>query len=566
MACNYFYKGILIGDEFQLNDFLINNKYLFDNSQSDIVFQKTKEQQRTEKRFFQHIEENTKRTKKIKPAINTIDGEVEYEVETPYIGVTTFLESFKAWDDSPLFPIFVDDNYWFNKRNQWKDGLYADEDETILLGTALNGETYNQNGNIYVKGKPITDENTLNTFQKLLTEKWKVQNLAGIDVHEVLRYYFTYNKQTKTINGDQNINTLRMQVNNKKIVNTNLSKESIEQVLVICERLKNLLREQYPDCSFWPEFTISTELEDGRSILGRIDLVVVDNKGIPHIIDFKTSPKAYKDFNKAKVRTFYYQTAVYNRMLRMLGINTDDASVFILPIQFTNFRREDDEFVWDNIQVPGSENTLTLVDITKEIKDEEIQQRIDEFMPYKNFLEVEPGEVTKNVKDKMTEWFPDFSEQVTEDTEVKDNPEFYERVKTQIEPYITHNKETGHYIYKDENSYSEPIVGKDTTEVVKKYIKQLQKRKNYGTRNYNAVLKYLKEGIKRKSFSQLQEPYKNDKLRGKDADQEWVKYKFQKYLTGEWIVIEDDRIQPLLSQFKLILLKNNLGQIDVICS
>ena len=114
----------------------------------------------------------------------------------------------------------------------------------------------------------------------------------------------------------------------------------------------------------------------------------------------------------------------------MLGINTDDASVFILPIQFTNFRREDDEFVWDNIQVPGSENTLTLVDITKEIKDEEIQQRIDEFMPYKNFLEVEPGEVTKNVKDKMTEWFPDFSEQVTEDTEVKDNPEFYERVKT----------------------------------------------------------------------------------------------------------------------------------------
>jgi hypothetical protein len=53
------------------------------------------------------------------------------------------LESFKAWDDSPLFPIFIDDNYWFNKRNQWKDGLYADEDETILLGTALNGETYN---------------------------------------------------------------------------------------------------------------------------------------------------------------------------------------------------------------------------------------------------------------------------------------------------------------------------------------------------------------------------------------------------------------------------------------
>jgi hypothetical protein len=180
--------------------------------------------------------------------------------------------------------------------------------------------------------------------------------------------------------------------------------------LEICERLKNSLREQFPNCSFWPEFTVSTELDDGRSILGRIDLVVVDENGIPHIVDFKTSPKAYNKFNSAKVRTFYYQTAVYNRILRMLGINTDNATVSILPIQFTNFRYDGEEFVWDGIKVTESDDVPILVDITQEILNEEIQQRIDEFMPYKNFLEVEPGEVTKNVHDKMTEWFPDFSE------------------------------------------------------------------------------------------------------------------------------------------------------------
>jgi hypothetical protein len=38
MACNYFYKGILIGDEFQLNDFLIRNKDLFEKDYSDTVF------------------------------------------------------------------------------------------------------------------------------------------------------------------------------------------------------------------------------------------------------------------------------------------------------------------------------------------------------------------------------------------------------------------------------------------------------------------------------------------------------------------------------------------------
>mgnify|MGYP003418047682 CR=1 FL=1 len=84
-----------------------------------------------------------------------------------------------------------------------------------------------------------------------------------------------------------------MQATNKKIVNTNLSTENIKDVLDICNRLKTSLREQFPNCSFWPEFTVSTELEDGRSILGRIDLVVIDERGIPHIVDFKTSPKSY---------------------------------------------------------------------------------------------------------------------------------------------------------------------------------------------------------------------------------------------------------------------------------
>jgi hypothetical protein len=105
------------------------------------------------------MKDNAKRNSKIKPANNTVDGEVDHEIETPYIGVTTFLESFRAWDDSPLFPIFIDENYWFNKMNQWKDGLYSDEDEIKLLGTALDGdfETITQNGNTYVKGKPVFD-------------------------------------------------------------------------------------------------------------------------------------------------------------------------------------------------------------------------------------------------------------------------------------------------------------------------------------------------------------------------------------------------------------------------
>lgn len=564
MACNYFFKDVLIGDEFQLNDFLIKNRDLLESSQLDLVFQKTDAQRATETRFTKHIEENKKRTSKIKRAEGTIDGEVEDQVESPYIGVTAFLNSFKAWDDSPLFPIFVDENYWFNKMNQWKDGLYADEDEAKLLGIELTGETIDQNGNTYVKGRQITDQNTLNHFQKLLTEKWKVQNLAGIDVHEVLRYYFSWDSKHERMRGDQDINKIFNQINNLKNIKVNLSPEHIRNVLEICERLKLSLRDQFKNCSFWPEFTVSTELDDGRSILGRIDLVVVDENGIPHIVDFKTSPKSYNKFNSAKVRTFYYQTAVYNRILRMLGINTDNATVSILPIQFTNFRYDGEEFVWDGIKVTESDDVPILVDITQEILNEEIQQRIDEFMPYKNFLEVEPGEVTKNVHDKMTEWFPDFSEQITEDTEIKNNLEFHEKLKQHIEPHITHNQETGHYIYKDENSYGEPIVGESVDEVIKKYVKQLKTRKSYRDRNYKKVLDYIQEGIKKKSFNNVQNVSQNPKRVGKDADLAWLTHKLQKYTTGEWEVIRDEKLDPLLSQFKIILLQNKSGQIDVI--
>jgi hypothetical protein len=42
---------------------------------------------------------------------------------------------------------------------------------------------------------------------------------------------------------------------------------------------------------------------------------------------------------------------------------------------------------------------------------------------------VEPSEVTKNVKDKMTEWFPDFSEQATEEDYDPNNQDFIEKIK-----------------------------------------------------------------------------------------------------------------------------------------
>jgi RecB family exonuclease len=43
-----------------------------------------------------------------------------------------------------------------------------------------------------------------------------------------------------------------------------------------------------------------------NKILGRIDLIVIDSKGNTHIIDYKTSPKPYVEYNSAKTLGYTY--------------------------------------------------------------------------------------------------------------------------------------------------------------------------------------------------------------------------------------------------------------------
>jgi hypothetical protein len=100
--------------------------------------------------------------------------------------------------------------------------------------------------------------------------------------------------------------------------------------------------------------------------------------------------------------------------------------------------------------------------------------------------------------------------------------------------------------------------------VIKKYVKQLKSKKAYRDRNYRKVLAYITEGVKNKSFNNVRAVTPNQTRMGKDADLSWLTHKFQKYTTGDWEVVTNEKLDPLLEQFKIILLRNNLGQIDVI--
>jgi RecB family exonuclease len=76
----------------------------------------------------------------------------------------------------------------------------------------------------------------------------------------------------------------------------------------------------------------------GDTILGKIDLLVVDGDGYAHVIDYKTSPK--DSFDSAKQRAFWYQMGLYHRMIENAGIrvNSPSPKVIVAPIKMHNFR------------------------------------------------------------------------------------------------------------------------------------------------------------------------------------------------------------------------------------
>lgn len=87
----------------------------------------------------------------------------------------------------------------------------------------------------------------------------------------------------------------------------------------LINEIKTITGEKGENLEFYPELKISGDINEAngstKKLVGSIDLLVVDGKGNSYIFDFKTSPKPYEKYDTAKVRTFMYQLAVYNRLL-----------------------------------------------------------------------------------------------------------------------------------------------------------------------------------------------------------------------------------------------------------
>lgn len=618
-------KQSIIGEfdtEAQLDDFLIKQDECNNNNQniSDIVFSRSapnlKAQQILEEQAVISKELEEKRllwSKAIKNAVDD-DSEIILMADPPYIGVTKFLDGRRNNEGDLLTPEFISENYWGNRKSHWTSQIPAGQSikdmfnaqEIKLLADGNTDEERYQN---FLQSRtsngtyqPLTQQEADN-FQKTILKKWAFINTRGTAIHFVMQQYFSpligadgkpltkngrvfrvfdLTNSPQTLSGvnfpsitdyiNRKISTdLKSQMGRKfspDLITPELLQNALNFAEQFHEHIKKVLG-QTEDLDFFPEFKITGDLHTTQGppkLMGIIDLLVLDNKGVAHIFDYKCSDKKYSDFSEAKKRGFYYQQAIYNRLLNQHGLNTYNNNIRIVPIALDNFRGENIEytlsdpdkvdFTFDNkLYYPPQMSVNIRPDITSVNSKGEsrILDNIDEFLPESTVTNIASDKAVEFVTTMMGRFFPDYSggKEINEDLieqEIKDAGGFERDSEGKYSFEVSAYKKL---------SFDDP---KKLLDAVIKERKYQQLRKSQLASTTISALEYAQKN----NTKDIQDIIKNIDTRfiqDKNAYQGWFRNYLQKYCNSDWQILSSESARF----FGLILLRNTVNnQIDVI--
>lgn len=462
MACLYYYKGKLIGNEIQLNDFLIERKHLH-SKYGDVVFELSV----LAGQVIKTIDENIVPESKIWKSkydkmweqggyLYDDDGEkvVIYNKDNPpFIGVNKYIDKFGSETNERLNAEFIPEEFWARMFQRWNDGNFENKDlvDIIKQVTGDDPETLN---------RPIAQQ-TLEKWQNAIKSKWEAQGKIGTAIHAVSEFYFgkTNDKYNyEEIDADVKAAWSKFPAE----FQANMNEDTFYKAITMCQKLKQDLKRQYGEnCVIYPEIamTCKTQVEVGGSdrIYGIIDLLVIGENGVPHLIDYKTSTKTFDDFHQTKKTAFTYQLAVYERILANYGIRTDESTSTIIPIQINNMRYDTSDpnkpkWVYDSISYNMLSNKQDEVQKQRidGVKSEKVINNINKFLPTKLKLSVYTENLMENVTKSLKVLFPKYQfKRGASDQELAD--------MLREEGAFTVNEKTGDYRYQFPYS-REPIV------------------------------------------------------------------------------------------------------------
>lgn len=556
MSCVYLLDGHQFNSEIELDDFLLAKNYLR-KELGDIVFQISTHQAVALDTLKKVTDEATRLEAEYDYARNhriLSDERDSYEFRAPYQGVNSFLSGFEL-DGRLLFPEFREDNYWKGRFDDWAEGNYTDDEKKAF--SEVLGWDVNNMPKCYTSVQQEFLKDTIKT-------KWDHQALFGDAMHSVLELYFTRVQEggTDKLDADGNyiyykdilktdpsfLDVMKSELSkltykNKKgdiVKFTDLMDDSqLTQALQQCTKIEQAVMDKFGSKGtpiFFPEFKITGKVVNPNekgidTLMGIIDLLVIDGEGFPHVVDYKTSVHPYEEFNDSKKLAYRYQIGTYGNLLAKAGLRITDTSFNIIPIQIADFQYLDDKYTYTGFQVSPSG---VIKDISVEVNNQNTQEKLAQIVDYQYQLNLSTEDFLSNIQDTIGTWFPGYAQYKTYEYEdakkiCEDNNAF--------EP-----DETGKLVFKPKGSTSKPITidasePNAEDELVKKVLKWLQDRPKFRERFTSTIKERIKTAIAHGSPEGVEFADK--------GGQAWFARMVAPYCNKNWEVCTGEQFKPL---------------------
>lgn len=568
MTCKYIYKNHTFNSEAELDDFLLE-KDKFLSKFKDLVFSMTTPQLNS----LDLVDKASKKAMEKKKEWETnkqryTEDGIRREYKLPYMGVNEFLEGLTDEDDRLFFPEFIEHNYWTKRFIDWSNGEYT-SDEAQLFGVPEHrGPKLDLHPDLmsFKAKESWTSDELRESFNKVSTKeqrelrakmenRWKNQALFGDIIHfigqklfsEVQSGQFQGKTWMEVVDIDRDLFMLQIQPDRydseKRPIREKFTDEQIQQAIDYFKSLKAKLETTLGDTNlkFIPEPAAMGQLDktmkDVNFLIGRIDLLVIDSNGNAHVVDYKTSPKPYNQYAKAKKLGYTYQLATYTRILAQNGLRYNSIRTFVAPVQLEGFRPDvSDGFVFDNIK-----GDLIIDELTEQIKTHEnIINKLNQVISVPQNLSATAQNLVTNVDKHMRILFPEYGKKKTED-----------EVKAMLEAADAFKKRTDldkPYGYTPDGT-TQTITADSEVDLLKKVLAYYNTFQE-SVKGQTALIKAaLKEGITSNTTDvNLPESYDNKKP-------EWLRHTLSKYLNDNWVLLEGDGYDSA-EEFGMIFVQN----------
>ena len=381
MSCKFKYDNLTFQSELALDEYLLKKERFEDitKGKSDIVFSTLNSQQQTIHNRIWANSVNTNKlrieSKKISSTPTNVDdsGNIDNDVSlnnngtnshASFISVTDLLHTLKkngSHSTDPhkdnLFPIYDSNAYWgevfklYREGNPPEDQIpYVFKDPSDPNRTISLDEDLIKIRQLF-QGKHEEDPNDT-------TGIWGQQKQLGSLAHAIFREFFSAKRKAPYKSTEEIYNDINLKYQEGKLYGIKNKKEwdrintFLRPTLETCNKVYQYIINDPrwgKNCDILVEQKISADIlnptiDKVQTVLGMIDLLVINPDGKVSIFDYKCSPKDYSQYNSAKVRTYNYQLAIYRKMLQQLGVGNDfTPSLYVIPLKYQNFQYDEDK-------------------------------------------------------------------------------------------------------------------------------------------------------------------------------------------------------------------------------